>query len=68
MTGYVIRRAVVGDAAIVAHHRVAVFLDMGQVPTDALAAALLEASTAALIAFVSDGLYVGWLAKKGTAR
>jgi len=57
-----IRRAAVSDAAVIAHHRVAMFQDMGQVPTAALAATLLEASTAALATVLADGSYVGWLA------
>ena len=62
MSAYAIRRATVGDAATIAHHRVAMFRDMGQVPTDALATALLEESTAALAAVLTDGAYAGWLA------
>jgi GNAT superfamily N-acetyltransferase len=38
------------------------FRDMGQVPTDALAVGLLEASTKALRALLHNGSYVGWLA------
>jgi GNAT superfamily N-acetyltransferase len=38
------------------------FRDMGQVATDALAATLLEASTAALDAMLREGAYVGYLA------
>jgi hypothetical protein len=38
----VIRRATVEDAAIIARHRVAMFTDMGIMPTAALAGRLLE--------------------------
>jgi GNAT superfamily N-acetyltransferase len=60
--GYTIRRAGVGDAATIARHRVAMFRDMGHVPTEAIAAALLQASAPALGALLQDGAYVGWLA------
>lgn len=57
-----IRPAGVSDAAVIAHHRVAMFRDMGQVPTDELASQLLSESTAALAALLSEGSYVGYLA------
>ena len=44
MPDTVIRRANLDDAAIVARRRVAMFRDMGQVPTEALAGQLLELS------------------------
>ena len=59
---YSIRQATVRDAAIIAQHRVGMFRDMGLVPTDALAAVLLETSTAALGALLRERSYVGWLA------
>jgi GNAT superfamily N-acetyltransferase len=62
MIKHSIRQATVNDAAIIARHRVEMFRDMGQVPTDALATALLEASTAALGVLLREGSYVGWLA------
>jgi GNAT superfamily N-acetyltransferase len=62
LSRYAIRPATSDDAAIIAHHRVAMFQDMGQVPTDALAAELLEASATALGALLREGAYVGWLA------
>ena len=68
MTKYVIRQATVGDAATIAHHRVSMFRDMGQVPTDALAAELLERSTFALDALLREGSYVGWLAVDESGR
>src|ERR1700689_3963601 len=59
---YPIRQAPIGDAAVIAHHRVAMFHDMGDVPTESLASELLSTSTAALTALLGEGLYVGWLA------
>jgi len=65
---YAIRKAAFGDAPIIARHRVSMFRDMGQVPTDALAAALLQASTAALDESLRKGTYFGWLAIAETNR
>jgi GNAT superfamily N-acetyltransferase len=62
MTHYHIRTCTLDDAAIVARHRVEMFREMGEVPTDALARELLDKSTAALAATLADGTYVGWLA------
>jgi GNAT superfamily N-acetyltransferase len=62
MSGYIIRRTTESDAAVVAHHRVSMFRDMGEVPTQALAAELLEASLAELAALLRAGSYIGWLA------
>jgi len=59
---YSIRPATVSDAAVIAHHRVAMFRDMGQVPTDELGSQLSSASTSALTALLSEGSYVGYLA------
>ena len=59
---YTIRPALVSDAAVIAHHRVAMFRDMGQVPTDELGSQLLSASTSALAAHLSEGTYLGYLA------
>jgi GNAT superfamily N-acetyltransferase len=61
MIKYSIRQATVGDAATIARHRVDMFRDMGQVPTNALATQLLETSTAAVGALLREGSYVGWL-------
>ena len=44
MPDTVIRRATVDDVPVVARHRVAMLRDMGQVPTEAMAAELLELS------------------------
>jgi GNAT superfamily N-acetyltransferase len=62
MTQYHIRACTLNDAAIVARHRVEMFREMGEVPTDALARELLDKSTAALAVVLADGTYVGWLA------
>jgi GNAT superfamily N-acetyltransferase len=62
MIKHSIRQATVSDAAIIARHRVGMFSDMGQVPTDALATTLLETSTAALGALLRERSYIGWLA------
>lgn len=59
---YRIRRALPSDAATIAHHRVSMFRDMGDVPDEALAARLLEASRATLTGVLADGTYAGWLA------
>ena len=59
---YSIRAATPVDAAIIAGHRVAMFRDMGEVPTEELSAELLASSTAALTAWLRDRSYVGWLA------
>ena len=62
MTKYIIRQATAGDAPTIARHRVSMFRDMGQVPTDTLAAELLERSTSSLDALLRQGSYVGWFA------
>jgi len=62
MLKYTIRQATISDAATIAEHRLAMFRDMGQVPTAALAGKLLAASTTALAEILRDGSYVGWLA------
>jgi GNAT superfamily N-acetyltransferase len=62
MIKYSIRKANGSDAAIIARHRVSMFSEMGQVPTDVLATALLEISTVALGLLLREGSYVGWLA------
>ena len=62
MPSYVIRRCLPGDAAVVAEHRVAMFRDMGDVPSDDLAGRLLAASIPMLAADLEQGTYVGWFA------
>ena len=58
---FVIRPATAADQSIIAHHRVAMFLDMGRV-TPANADALDQATTAWLAAAMPAGEYFGWLA------
>src|SRR5271154_2349040 len=53
------------DIAIVAHHRVAMFSDMGLVRTPELSDTLLQASQAALAIELAAETYVGWLAISG---
>lgn len=62
MTTFDIRRAVLADAPCIARHRVNMFSDMGQVPSERLASELLAASTAAIHAALDEGTYMGWLA------
>ena len=62
MTGYRIRSCNRDDAATIAHHRVDMFREMGQVPTEDLARDLLDKSTTALAAALADETYVGWFA------
>lgn len=57
---YRIRPANVADAPIVAHHRVAMFRDMGALPA-ADEAALAHASRVHLAAALAAGTYHGWL-------
>jgi GNAT superfamily N-acetyltransferase len=62
VTSYDIRRAVLADAPCIGRHRVEMFRDMGQVPSEQRASELLSASAAAIHAALGDGTYVGWLA------
>jgi GNAT superfamily N-acetyltransferase len=57
----VIRPATAADARVIAHHRVAMFQDMGTLPED-LAPPLREASQRAIAQMIPSGEYVGWLA------
>jgi GNAT superfamily N-acetyltransferase len=59
---YRIRQATPLDADIIARHRVSMFRDMGELPSDALAADLFEHSSPALLTLLRDGTYAGWLA------
>ena len=65
MADYSIRSCVAGDAATVAHHRTAMFVEMGVVPTDELARVLRDSSAIALAAALRDQTYMGWLATAG---
>jgi GNAT superfamily N-acetyltransferase len=62
VTSFDIRRAVLADAPCIARHRVSMFTDMGQVPSERLASELLSESTTAIHAALDDGSYAGWLA------
>lgn len=62
MSDFRIRRCNQADAATIARHRVEMFREMGEVPTEELALALLDESTSALAACLADGSYVGWFA------
>jgi GNAT superfamily N-acetyltransferase len=62
MADYNIRRCTPDDATTIAHHRTAMFVEMGVVPSDALARRLREASKAGLHAALRDESYIGWLA------
>jgi GNAT superfamily N-acetyltransferase len=63
--GIAIRFATEGDAAVIAGHRVGMFRDMGQVPSEELSAWLLKESTSVLGVALRDGSYIGWLAHHG---
>jgi GNAT superfamily N-acetyltransferase len=56
-----VRRAVAADAPVLAHHRVAMFRDMGTIQP-AAEAALRDASAAYFTDAVASGEYVAWLA------
>ena len=57
---YVIRAATIADAAAIAHHRVAMFRDMGILP-EGEATELLAASHAYLMTALPSGQYLGWV-------
>jgi len=57
---YTIRRAVVGDAAAIARHRVAMFRDMGALE-ERDAEPLAAASRAYFEAAIPSGQYAGWV-------
>lgn len=59
--GIVVRLATEADAPVVAHHRVAMFRDMGTLPAEQ-GPPLLAASEAYFRRAIPAGLYVGWLA------
>ena len=68
MDGFKIRRCTPDDAATVARHRVEMFREMGDVPTDDLARELLAKSILAMTATLVDGTYVGWFAIDGGGK
>jgi len=58
---FTIRRADVGDAAVLARHRAEMFRDMGDLP-DALYPELVDATRAWMERGIPAGEYVAWLA------
>lgn len=66
---YRVRRATLADAAVITHHRLAMFRDMGggHLPDEHQAEALTTASRAYLDEALPSGLYCGWLAEDGGA-
>jgi GNAT superfamily N-acetyltransferase len=68
MADYRIRTCTPEDAAAIARLRSAMFVEMGVVPSDALARDLIEASAPALEALLRDQSYVGWFATTDAAR
>jgi GNAT superfamily N-acetyltransferase len=60
LSGYTARRATAADAGVVAHHRVAMFRDMG-VLAEREAPALHAASEAYLTTALRSGEYLGWV-------
>jgi GNAT superfamily N-acetyltransferase len=65
---FTIRRATPADAATIAAHRVAMFRDMGKVPTEDLGLELHAASTHMLEQLLRTDAYVGWLANTECGR
>jgi hypothetical protein len=61
-SAWLIRGATVEDAAIIAHHRLAMFRDMGEVPSEDAGNRLRQASEKAIAAALAEGSYLGWLA------
>jgi len=59
---YQVRTCTVGDAPIIARHRVEMFREMGSVPSGELARALLDHSVTAIAAELRNGCYFGWFA------
>jgi GNAT superfamily N-acetyltransferase len=58
---FTLRRAVIGDAAVLARHRAEMFRDMGDLP-DELYSGLVDATRAWMERAVPAGEYVAWLA------
>ena len=57
-----IRPAIETDADTIAHHRVAMFQQMGNIATRAVADELFRSSVPVIRAGLEDGTYIGWLA------
>lgn len=62
MSQYTIRRAEPVDAEVIAHHRVCMFRDMGQLEVPETGQALYDVSLPAITSALRDGSYVAWLA------
>jgi GNAT superfamily N-acetyltransferase len=58
---FIVRQATTADGAIIAHHRVAMFMDMGRVGPSGVER-LREATAAWLAQAMPRGEYLGWLA------
>jgi GNAT superfamily N-acetyltransferase len=58
-----VRPATVADALVIAHHRAAMFRDMGQLPGGTAADALVAATAEWLRHAMPAGEYQGWLAE-----
>src|SRR5262245_18607166 len=66
MPAYTIRRATVSDADVIAHHRVAMFAEMGTLTNDT--AGVVKAATVhRLTVNLESGAYVGWLTEADNA-
>jgi GNAT superfamily N-acetyltransferase len=63
---YVIRRAGVADAEVIAHHRAAMFEDMGLTPPEE-SALLRQASVPWMADMLTNAGYVGWLVENGAS-
>ncbi len=61
---YLVRLAVVDDAAIIARHRAQMFFEMGEVAA-ADVPALESSSREQLIALIASGESLGWVAEAG---
>jgi GNAT superfamily N-acetyltransferase len=57
-----LRPATVADADVIAHHRVAMFKEMGEIDDAEDISSLLAASRQRLIEQLTSGEYVGWVA------
>ena len=63
MADYRIRFAASADADVIAHHRVAMFREMGEIDDAEHVASLLSTARQRLIEQLTSGEYVGWLAE-----
>ena len=58
-----VRRAIIGDIAALAHHRAAMFHDMGTLPADQMSS-LRQATTLYLRDAIPRGEYLAWVAEQ----